>query len=90
MKKFNASAKTKEKWEMVLKSELMSSEESGKYDTIIVKPLLWRAGKLSHFFHSLDKASNELKTPQAKTQRRRRLFLMKPQFVRPAECTSIP
>ena len=51
MKKSNLSAKAKEKWERVLKSELMSSEEIGEDDTIIVKPLRWRAGKLSSFFH---------------------------------------
>ena len=65
MKKCNLSVKAKEKWKMVFKSELMSSEESGEDDTIIVKPLLWRAGKLNRFFHSLDEVSNELKTPQA-------------------------
>lgn len=74
MKKSNLSAKNKEKWEMVLKSELMSSEESGEDDTIIVKPLLWRAAKLNRFFHSLDEANNEVKTPQAKRQKRRRVF----------------
>ena len=34
MKKSNLSGKKKEKWDVVLKSKLMSSEESGEDDSI--------------------------------------------------------
>ena len=38
-----------------LVSEFMSSEESDSSDyVIVVKPLVWRAEKVAHFFHHLD------------------------------------
>ena len=53
---------------------MMSSEESDGDDAIAVKPLLWRSDKVVRFFHQLDDKSSEVKTPQAKRQRRRRVI----------------
>ena len=55
----------------------MSSEESGDEggdDIIIVKPLSWRADKVTRFFHQLDEKSATIKTPQARCQRKSRVI----------------
>ena len=66
--------KDKEKWKKVVTAEFISSEESGDEDNvIIVKPLLWRAEKVTRFFYKLDDLSSTNKTPQAKRQRKTRI-----------------
>lgn len=74
--------KTKEKWKKVMESEFISSEESANDeegdDIIIIKPLLWRADKVSRFFHQLDEKSLANKTPQARRQRKCRVISSDP------------
>ena len=56
-------------------SDLISSEESDdENDTIVVKPLPWRAPKVADFFKKLDVIIDEEKTSQAKRQRKDRVL----------------
>ena len=69
------SPKEKEKWKKVLVAEAMSSEESDdeNEEVITVKPLPWRAEKVSSFFHRLDNKMKQSKSTQAKRQRKQRI-----------------
>ena len=61
----------KDKWVKCLVSDLISSEESDEEnDSIVVKPLPWRAQKVTEFFKKLDVLIDEEKTSQAKRQRK--------------------
>ena len=43
--------KSKEKWRKILKSDLMSSEESAsESDDVFVKPIPWRSDVVTNFF----------------------------------------
>ena len=73
--KSDLTPRDKDKWSKVMKSELMSSEESdGDDECIIVKRLKWREEKVTSFFHKLDEACQGKKTPQATRQRRNRII----------------
>ena len=50
-----------------MSAEFRSSEESGE-GVNIVKPLNWRADRVTRFFHQLDEKNNASKTAQAKRQ----------------------
>ena len=65
----------KDKWGKVLVAETMSSEESDpeNEEIITVKPLPWRAERVSAFLHRLDSKVETSKTSQAKRQRKRRV-----------------
>ena len=61
-------------WKTVLVRNFMSSEESaeedddvggGKRHVLVVKPLPWRAPKVSRFFKRLDKRAEKTKSKQA-------------------------
>ena len=56
-------------------AEAMSSEESDdeKEEIITIKPLPWRAEKVSSFFHRLDNKMKQSKSTQAKRQRKQRI-----------------
>ena len=56
-------------------AETMSSEESDEEneEVITVKPLPWRAEKVSGFFHRLDGKVEQSKSNQAKRQRKQRV-----------------
>ena len=54
-KSTSTSEKDKEKWKECLIEELISSEDSEEDGTFIVRPLPWRAEKVSNFFCGLDK-----------------------------------
>ena len=48
----------KDKWSVVLKAELMSSEESEADENgpvFVVRPLIWQADKVSEFLMNLDR-----------------------------------
>lgn len=54
----------------------MSSEESGddECDTIIIKPLLWRAPRVETFFRSLDETAKDGKSSQSIRQMKQRVL----------------
>ena len=64
----------KDKWGQCLVSDLISSEDSDENDSIVVKPLPWRAPKGTDFFKKLDVLIDEDKTSQAKRQRKDRII----------------
>ncbi len=37
-----------------MRNEMMSSEESGPDDTIVVRTLRWRSHRVNHTFHKID------------------------------------
>ena len=63
-------------WKTVLVRNFMSSEESAEEDDgvgdkqhiLVVKPLPWRAPKVSRFFKRLDKRAEKAKSKQSKQQ----------------------
>ena len=73
-KKLSYAEKDKEKWQKVFNVNFMSSEESDVDgdDTIQIRPLPWRAERVTSFLHSLDRKSNDEKSPQAKRQMKMR------------------
>ena len=70
-------------------SELISSEESDENDSIIVRPLPWRAPKVTDFFKKLDVLIDEDKTSQAKRQRKDRV-MSSTESSRPIPASRIP
>ena len=72
LKKSTLPEKEKEKWNKVLISDLMSSEESDDEngETIIVKPLVWRSERVTRFLHQLNEKCSDSKTTQAKHRRK--------------------
>ena len=56
-------------------AEIMSSEESEQEneEVITVKPLPWRADKVSSFFRRLDSKVEKSKSTQAKQRRKQRV-----------------
>ena len=65
----------KDKWSKCVAAELLSSEESdNENDTIVVKPLPWRADKLTEFLHNLDILNVESKNMQSRRQRKERVI----------------
>ena len=47
------------KWLSAVRNELMSSEESGSDDNIIVHTLPWRSQQVIHLFQKIDKWNQE-------------------------------
>ena len=75
MNKSSLEPKIKDKWKSVMTTETMSSEESdGEDDIIVIKPLSWPKDRVTRFFHQLDEKNLELKSPQARRQRRNRIM----------------
>ena len=74
-KKSTLPEKEKEKWNKVLISDFMSSEESDdeSEDIIVVKPLVWRSERVTRFLQRLDEKCKDTKTTQAKRQRKQRV-----------------
>ena len=71
--KVDVPSKSKEKWRSIFRAEVMSSEESSEEsDDIFVKPLPWRAEKVTRFFTDIDEKALEKKTSQAQRQRKAR------------------
>lgn len=67
--------KNKDKWMKVFRADVMSSEESSSdTEEVFVKPISWRADLVNNWFGELDQKSMDLKTPQAKRQRKRRII----------------
>lgn len=53
-------------------NDLMSSEDSGEDDSIVIHPLPWRAKHVSDMFKKIDQYTLHYKSPQAKRQRKTR------------------
>lgn len=59
----------------MLRSELISSEESStdlENDEIFVKPIPWRAERVTQFFADIDAKNMQIKSSQAHRQRKAR------------------
>lgn len=76
MKKSTVPDKEKDKWAKVLIADVMSSEErdSDNEEILLIKPLPWRADKVTQFFQQLDEKIEQSKKAQAKRQRKRRVL----------------
>ena len=61
------------KWLAVVKNELMSSEESGEDDAIVVHPLPWRSEYVDKMFKKIDEYCFSNKSPQGKRQTKQRI-----------------
>ena len=75
-KRMSYSDVDREKWQKVLVTQLMSSDESGtdeEQPAFIVKELQWRSDKVTSFFEKLDRAHTTRKTEQATRQTKRRV-----------------
>ena len=55
-----------------MKNDLMSSEESGSDDNIIVHRLPWRSPEVTRLFDKIDKWNVERSSPQGRRQRKNR------------------
>lgn len=64
---------SKQKWLTVMVNDLMSSEESGADDTVIIRPLPWRSEYVNKMFENTDKYSKLRKSPQASRQTKKRI-----------------
>lgn len=76
----------RKKWLTVITNEYMSSEESGEDDSIIVHPLPWHSDYVNKMFKKIDCYCENLKSPQARRQTKRRVsggasFRPKPDYV---------
>lgn len=58
----------------MLNSEMISSEESGDEDVIIIKPLPWRSSRVTEFFRKMDEKTIEQRSQQAKRQTKSRVL----------------
>jgi len=69
-------AKDKEKWEKILRVEVMSSDESSSdsEDNFVVKVLTWRHERVNYFLRKLDEKSAEIRSSQAQRQRKKRII----------------
>ena len=63
--------KDREKWEKVLTLELMSSEDSGMEEILVVRPLPWRSTRVDEMFDQLDKRIISGKSPRSRWQMKR-------------------
>ena len=58
----------RQKWLKMVTNEMMSSEESGDDDTIIVHSLPWRSDYVTSMFKKIDEYSQAKKSPQSRRQ----------------------
>lgn len=72
MKNSKLTEEARQKWLKVVSNEMMSSEESGTEDTIVVHPLPWRSKYVTGMFNKVDQYSNARKSPQARRQMKAR------------------
>lgn len=62
----------REKYLPIMRSDMMSSEESGSDDNIVVHRLTWRSAEVSSLFDGIDKWNLERSSPQGRRQRKGR------------------
>ncbi len=72
MKNSKLTEDTRQKWLKILVNEMMSSEESGDEDKVVVHPLPWRKDYVNQMFHKIDDYCLARKSVQAKRQMKER------------------
>ena len=65
-KSTSTSEKDKEKWKECLIEDLISSEDSDEDGSFLVRPLPWRADKVTNFLCSLDKKQDKKRSRKSK------------------------
>ena len=65
-KSTSTSENDKEKWKECLIEELISSEDSDEDGSFLVRPLPWRAEKVTNLFCSLDKKQDKKRSKKSK------------------------
>ena len=68
MKNPRLTEQAREKWLKVMVNEMMSSEESGDEDKVVVHPLPWRTDYVNKMFYKIDSYCIARKSPQARRQ----------------------
>ena len=64
----------RQKWLKVMVNEMMSSEESGDDDKVLVHPIPWRTEYVNKMFRSIDNYCKARKSAQAKRQMKEREY----------------
>lgn len=72
MKNAKLTEEARQKWLKVMINDMMSSEESGEDDAMIVHPLPWRSEYVNKMFRNIDKYSKVRKSAQASRQTKQR------------------
>ena len=72
MKNTRLTEQARDKWLKVMVNEMMSSEESGDEDKVVVHPLQWRTDYVNKIFHKIDSYSITRKSAQARRQMKER------------------
>jgi len=74
MKNSKFNEQQKDKWLSIITNDMMSSEESGPDDSIIVHPLPWRSQHVDNMFEKVDRYNDGKRSPQARRQMKRRIL----------------
>ena len=72
MKNPRLTDESRQKWLTVMVNEMMSSEESGSEDRVVVHPLPWRSEYVNKMFRTIDSYCKARKSAQAKRQTKKR------------------
>lgn len=72
MKSKKLTSETKEKWLKIVTNDFMSSEESADDDSVVIRPLSWRAPCVDHMFQKIDEFNMSKKSGQSKRQTKSR------------------
>lgn len=72
MKNSKLTEQARQKWLKVVTNEMMSSEESGDEDTMIMHPLPWRSDYVTSMFRKIDAYAQARRSPQARRQMKSR------------------
>lgn len=76
----------REKYLPIIRSDMMSSEESGSDDDIVVHGLPWRSFEVSRLFDSIDKWNLERTSSQGRRQRKSRRNGQPSERAAPLDC----
>ena len=72
MKNDKLTEESRQKWLKIMINEMMSSEDSGDDDAMIVHPIPWRSDYVNKMFHNIDKYYKVRKSAQACRQTKQR------------------
>ena len=72
MKNQKLTDEARQKWLKLMINEVMSSEESGDEDIMILHPLPWRSDYVTKMFQNIDKYCQVRKSAQASRQTKKR------------------
>ena len=73
MKNSKLTEQSRQKWLQVMVNDMMSSEESGEDDMVVVHPISWRTDYVNKMFHSIDNYCKARKSAQARRQMKQRI-----------------